>query len=64
MKTPTIAAYLKSTCGWSQGIRAIFEKYQLAYEDRDIVGDAFRHREGYSIAASTSSSDRVAKLVP
>lgn len=45
MKTPTITAYLKPTCGWSQGIRAIFEKYQLAYEDRDIDNDPANHSE-------------------
>src|SRR5256885_11183919 len=45
MKTPTITAYLKPTCGWSQGIRAILEKYQLAYEDRDIANNPFNHGE-------------------
>jgi monothiol glutaredoxin len=45
MKTPTITAYLKPTCGWSQGIRAIFEKYQLAYDDRDIANNPFNHSE-------------------
>ena len=45
MKTPTITAYLKPTCGWSHGIRAIFEKYQLAYEYRDIEGDPANHSE-------------------
>ena len=39
MKTPTIIAYLKPTCGWSQGVRAVLRKYQLPYEDRDIVND-------------------------
>jgi len=37
MKTPTITAYLKTSCGWSQGVRSIMRKYNLAYEDRDIV---------------------------
>ena len=45
MKTPTITAYLKPTCGWSQGIRAIFEKYQLAYENRDIANNPSNHSE-------------------
>jgi monothiol glutaredoxin len=35
--TPTITAYLKTSCGWSQGVRAIMRKYNLAYEDRDII---------------------------
>jgi monothiol glutaredoxin len=45
MKAPTITAYLKPTCGWSQGIRAIFEKYQLVYEDRDIANNPSNHSE-------------------
>ena len=45
MKTPTIIAYLKPTCGWSQGVRAVLEKYQLPYEDRDIINNPFNHTE-------------------
>jgi glutaredoxin len=37
MKIPTIRAYLKTSCGWSQGVRSIMRKYNLAYEDRDII---------------------------
>jgi len=37
MKTPTITAYLKTSCGWSQGVRSIMRKYNLVYEDRDII---------------------------
>jgi len=37
MKTPTITAYLKTSCGWSQGVRSIMRKYDLPYEDRDII---------------------------
>lgn len=37
IKTPTITAYLKTSCGWSQGVRSIMRKYNLAYEDRDII---------------------------
>lgn len=32
-----IKAYLKPTCGWSRGVRAIFAKYGLDYEDIDII---------------------------
>jgi monothiol glutaredoxin len=32
-----IIAYLKPHCGWSRGVRAIFDKYKLNYEDRDII---------------------------
>ena len=45
MKTPTIIAYLKPSCGWSQGVRAVLGKYQLPYEDRDIINHPFHHTE-------------------
>lgn len=32
-----IKAYLKPTCGWSNGVRAIMKKYDLQYEDIDII---------------------------
>ena len=34
-----IRAYLKSHCGWSNGVRAVMRKYDLAYEDIDILND-------------------------
>ena len=34
-----ITAYLKPSCGWSNGVRAIFKKYDLEYEDIDIVNN-------------------------
>lgn len=38
-----ITAYLKTYCGWSEGVRAIFRKYDLAYEEKDIIQNpAFR----------------------
>jgi glutaredoxin len=40
-----IVAYLKPTCGWSQGVRAVLQKYDLAYEDRDIVNDPLQRQE-------------------
>jgi monothiol glutaredoxin len=39
MKPPKITAYLKPTCGWSQGVRAILRKYALAYEDCDVINN-------------------------
>ena len=42
---PKIVAYLKPTCGWSQGVRAIFRKYDLPYEDRDIINDPAQRQE-------------------
>lgn len=35
-----IKAYLKPTCGWSRGVRAILAKYDLPYEDLDIINNA------------------------
>ena len=38
-----ITAYLKTFCGWSEGVRAIFRKYDLAFEEKDIIKNpAFR----------------------
>ena len=34
---PQITAYLKTTCGWSKGVRAILTKYDLPYEEKDII---------------------------
>jgi monothiol glutaredoxin len=32
-------------CGWSRGVRAVLEKYQLSYEDRDIINDPAQRAE-------------------
>jgi len=40
-----IKAYLKPHCGWSNGVRAIFRKYDLDYEDIDIVNEPGNYRE-------------------
>jgi len=45
MKKPKIIAYLKPTCGWSQGVRAIMRKYDLPFEDRDIINDPLQRQE-------------------
>jgi glutaredoxin len=43
MDTPKITAWMKTSCGWSNGVRAVFKKYGLAYEDKDIIQNpAFR----------------------
>ena len=36
---PKIVAYLKPVCGWSNGVRAVLRKYNLQYEDKDIIND-------------------------
>ena len=45
MTKPKIIAYLKPTCGWSQGVRAIMRKYDLPFEDRDIINDPAQRAE-------------------
>jgi monothiol glutaredoxin len=43
METPKITAYLKTTCGWSAGVRAVLAKYNLPYTEKDIIQNpAFR----------------------
>lgn len=36
---PTIIAWLKPSCGWSNGVRAVLRKYDLPFEDRDIINN-------------------------
>jgi monothiol glutaredoxin len=40
----TIKAYLKPSCGWSNGVRAILRKHGLAFDDIDIINN----RENYA----------------
>ena len=40
-----ITAYLKPTCGWSGGIRAVLAKYGLEYEDKDIINYPENYQE-------------------
>ena len=43
MEKPKVTAYLKTYCGWSEGIRAIMRKYDLPFEEKDIIANpAFR----------------------
>ena len=38
-----ITAYLKTHCGWSEGVRAIMRKHGLEFEEKDIIqNQAFR----------------------
>ena len=40
---PKVTAYLKTFCGWSEGVRAIMRKYDIDYEEKDIIKNpAFR----------------------
>ena len=45
MNKPKVIAYLKPTCGWSQGVRAVLRKYDLPFEDRDIINDPVQRQE-------------------
>src|SRR5438067_6994063 len=43
MDKPQITAWLKTSCGWSNGVRAVLGKYNLPYEEKDIIKNpAFR----------------------
>lgn len=43
MQSPEIIAYLKTSCGWSAGVRAVLAKYNLAHTEKDIIQNpAFR----------------------
>lgn len=45
MATPQIVAYLKPVCGWSNGVRAVLQKYNLSYEDKDIINNPLNYQE-------------------
>lgn len=36
-QAPKITCYLKTYCGWSEGIRAMMRKYGLEFEEKDII---------------------------
>jgi glutaredoxin len=55
MNTPKIIAYLKPTCGWSRGVRAILRKYDLPYDDRDIINDPAQRQEMIEKSGQTLS---------
>ena len=55
MDTPKIIAYLKPSCGWSQGVRAVLRKYDLPFEDRDILNDPSQRQEMIEKSGQTLS---------
>jgi glutaredoxin len=55
MQQPNIIAYLKPTCGWSNGVRAMLRKYELPFEDRDITRDPAQRREMVEKSGQTLS---------
>jgi monothiol glutaredoxin len=40
-----IKAYLKPSCGWSNGVRAVMKKHSLAFEDIDIINNRANYAE-------------------
>lgn len=55
MQTPKIIAYLKPYCGWSNGVRAALRKYDLPYENRDIIANP-SHRQEMVVRSGQSLS--------
>jgi monothiol glutaredoxin len=55
MSKPKIVAYLKPSCGWSQGVRAVLRKYDVPFEDRDIINDAAQRQEMMEKSGQTLS---------
>ena len=45
MEKPKVIAYMKPSCGWSNGVRAVMQKYDLPFEDRDIINDPSQRQE-------------------
>ncbi|MAF51278.1 MAG: glutaredoxin [Nanoarchaeota archaeon] len=50
-----IIAWLKPECGWSMGVRAIMKKYELEYEDRDMINNAANYQEMVEKSGQTLS---------
>jgi monothiol glutaredoxin len=43
MQKIEVTAWLKTHCGWSNGVRAVMRKYDIAYTEKDIIQNpAFR----------------------
>ena len=40
-----IITYMKPSCGWSEGVRSVMRKYDLSFEDRDIINDPAQRQE-------------------
>ena len=59
-----ITCYLKTFCGWSEGVRAIMRKYDLAYTEKDIIKNpAFRwemeQKSGQPLSPCVMINDRM-----
>ena len=40
----SLVAYLKPVCGWSEGVREVFKKYNLEYEEK-LISDGETYAE-------------------
>ena len=36
---------MKPSCGWSNGVRSVMRKYNLPFEDRDMINVPTQHQE-------------------
>jgi len=50
---PEIIAYLKPHCGWSRGVRAVLQKYNLSFVDKDIIGVPENYDEMVRVSGQT-----------
>ena len=45
MDKPNITCYLKPTCGWSEGVRAVLRKHDLTWDEKDVVNNPAHRAE-------------------
>lgn len=50
-----VKAWLKPYCGWSNGVRAIFKKYNIEFQDIDIINDPSNYAEMVEKSGQTLS---------
>lgn len=59
-----ITCYLKTFCGWSEGVRAVMRKYGLGFTEKDIIKNpAFRwemeQKSGQPLSPCVSVNDHM-----
>lgn len=50
-----VKAWLKPYCGWSNGVRAIFKKYDIDFQDIDIINNPANYAEMVEKSGQTLS---------
>ncbi len=50
-----IRAWLKPHCGWSNGVRAIFRKYDLDFDDIDIINSPDNYSQMIELSGQSLS---------